>query len=51
MPFIMTSLSAATGIPGSVSLYIIILAVITDVSVYLITETSDRDSERETTMG
>lgn len=53
-PFIMTALLAATGASWSVSVYIIVLAAITFVSVYLITETFESDisvksgSERET---
>jgi metabolite-proton symporter len=47
-PFIMTALLAATGGSWSVSVYMIVLAVITFVSVYLITETFQRDISEET---
>jgi MFS family permease len=46
-PFIMTSLLAATGTSASVSAYIVIMAVISFVSVYLITETYEGEMSED----
>jgi MHS family shikimate/dehydroshikimate transporter-like MFS transporter len=46
-PFIMTSLLAATGTSASVSAYIVIMAAISFVSVYLITETYEGEMNED----